>query len=102
MNQVQHQQFCSDIEKNIFTESKGKLYIGGEELKPEMADILKTQAHNLSLSELYEVLKATIESEAINIALIQSQNFEQVQFAKALHHMIFMFDNIINKLKSNK
>jgi Ni,Fe-hydrogenase maturation factor len=100
MNQAQSEIFLSNIEEKIFSEKGGKIYIGGQEIKPEMVDILKTQAHNLSLSELYEIMKATVEAEAINIALIQSQNFEQVQFGKALHHVIFMFDNIMNKLKT--
>lgn len=87
------------LAKNVFTEDKGKVFIGGEEMKPEVLDLLREQARYLETSQLYEVFKSTIINESAELALKQSQNFEQVQFAKALYHLLYVFDNMILSLK---
>lgn len=87
------------IAKKIFTEEKGKIYIGGVEIKPEVLDVLREQARYLETSQLYEIFKNTIIDESADIALKQSQNFDQVQFAKALYHLLYVFDNMLLKLK---
>jgi len=86
------------IELNTFKEVNGKMFIGNEEVKPELLDVLKTQAKNLSTSEIYEIFKSTLINEAADIALNQSQNYEHVLFAKAIKHWVFVMDNIIMKL----
>lgn len=88
------------LAKRIFTEDKGKICIGGEEIKPEVLDLLREQARYLETSQLYEIFRATIINESAELALKQSQNFEQVQFAKALYHLLYVFDNMILKLKN--
>jgi hypothetical protein len=88
-----------DIEDKIFLVDKtGKVFIGGDEVKADMLDVLRTQAYNLKSSELYEVFRATIINEAYNLALKQSANFDNVQFAKALYHWEYVLDNILLKL----
>lgn len=91
-----------DIESKVFTELKGKIFIGGEEIKPELLEILKEQARYLKTSQLWEIFTSTIDNEAANLALIQSgasgKVEEDVRFAKALHHWNFVFKNIVYKL----
>lgn len=87
------------ISKRVFEERKGQIYIGNELIKPEILDVLKEQARYLETSQLYEILRATIINESADLALKQSQNWEQVQFAKALHHWVYVFDNILLVLK---
>lgn len=87
-----------DIESKVFTEVKGKIYIGQEEIKPELLEVLKEQARYLSTSQLYDILNATIVNETSNLALIQSKDFDQVRFAKALHHWNFVLRNMVSRL----
>jgi len=87
------------LEKNIFEAKNGKIFIGREEIKPELLDVLRTQAHNFKTSELYDTFHATLLNESYDLALNQSQNWDHVQFAKALKHMVFVLDNMLLKLK---
>lgn len=82
----------SSIEKKIFKKLKnGSLEIGGQEIHPDVRDILREQAKSLDTSQLWEILNASIANEAIDLSLIQSSNFDHVQFAKALwHYSVFM------------
>ncbi len=89
----------NNLAKRIFQEEKGKIFIGGEEVKPEVLEVLREQARYLSTSQLYEILGATIKNESADLALKQSQNFEQVQFAKALYHIWYVLDNMVHTLK---
>ena len=85
-------------ESKVFTEFKGKVYIGTEEIRPEIKAILKDQAKNWLTSQLYEILDATITNEAYNLALIQSKDMDNVYSAKMLHHWNFVLKNILKKL----
>lgn len=87
------------LAKRIFTEVKGKVYIGGEEIKPDVLEVLQDQARNLQTSQLYEILKATIINESADLALKQSQKWEDVNFAKALYHIMYVLDNILLNLR---
>lgn len=98
MNEDQHQLQFNKLQERVFSDNKGRLLLGGEEIKPELRDVLRQQAHNLKTSDLYDILRSTILNESANIALIQSKDYEQVQFAKALYHWQFVLDNILNKL----
>ncbi len=98
-DQLQNSEQFNILAKRIFTEDKGKIFIGGVEISKEELDVLREQARYLSTSQLYDILKATIINESADLALKQSQNFEQVQFAKALYHILFVLDNMILKLK---
>lgn len=90
----------NSIEERVFTEIKGKIYIGKEEIKPELLDILREQARYLSTSQLYEVLLATLKNEASNLALIQSKDWESVQAAKMLWHCAYVIENMVEGLKA--
>lgn len=90
----------SSIAERVFREEKGNIYIGGELIKPEFLDLLREQARYLETSQLYEVFLATLKDEAANLALIQSKDWDSVQFAKALYHCTFIIENMIFKLKN--
>ena len=90
----------SDLSKRVFEENRGSIKIGGELIKPELLDLLREQAIYLSTSQLYEILLCTLKDEAANLALIQSKDWDSVQFAKALHHTAFVLENMILKLKN--
>lgn len=87
------------LEDKIFQERNGKIYIGKEEIKPEVLDIIREQARYLETSQLYEILLATFKNEAMDLSLIQSKDWNDVQFAKALWHITYVFENMVYKLK---
>jgi hypothetical protein len=91
----------ADIQARIFSDAKGKITIGGVELKPEVRDLLKEQAKYIDRSDIWDILSASIANEAINLALIQSQDFDHVQFAKALWHWSTFMRNVILKLSKD-
>lgn len=63
-----------------------------------MRDTLRDQAKYLKTTNLLEIIDATITNEASNLALIQSANFDHVQYAKALHHWNHVLKNMIHAL----
>ena len=89
------------LSKRIFSEKGNILLIGGEEIKPEVLEILKDQANYLKTSQLYEVLLATWKTEAANLALIQSKDWNNVLYAKAMHHNIYVLENFVKCLTKN-
>lgn len=88
----------SDYEQKVFREVKGTIYIGQHEITEQMRGILRDQSENLLTTQLWEILHASVVNEAYEIALKQSANFDQVQFAKALHHWAHFMRNVIVKL----
>lgn len=88
-----------DIAKRIFTKDKaGKVFIGGIEITPSVLEALQDQALNLKTTQLYDILLCTLKNEAANLALVQSKNWDNVQFAKALHHVTYVLENLIINL----
>lgn len=84
-----------DVESRVFTEHGGNIYIGTEKITPELRDVLREQARYLKTSQLFEILGATIINESSKLALIQSQNYEQVLSAKMLYHWKHVIDNMV-------
>jgi hypothetical protein len=74
----------STVQKRVFTEHKGKLYIGREEINDQFRALYKEQANYIATSQLYEVLHATILNEVFSAGISQSKDFDNVLFAKAL------------------
>ena len=87
-----------EIESRVFTEVKGQIYIGRELVRPDVLGALKDQAHNFKTTELYDVFMATIKNEAANLALIQSKDWDNVTYAKAMWHFQYVFENMLNVL----
>ena len=85
------------FENRIFSEEKGVIRIGGEEIKPEFRNVLREQADGLLRSELYEIFQATLYNESARLAL-QSPSLEAVQYAKALYYLNTSMRKIFTKL----
>lgn len=58
-----------------------------------MRELLREQARYITTSQLWEVFNAAIINEAADLALVQSTSFDDVAFAKALHHWGHVFRN---------
>ena len=97
MSEEQLEKLAS-IQSKVFLEKDGKIYIGGEEIKKEMLDILKEQAFYLKSSQLFEILVSTIVNESYNIGVIKSENWDATVSAKMLHHWNLFFVRMINTL----
>jgi hypothetical protein len=91
----------SDIERHIFSKIGSDIYIGKDKVQPALRSLLRDESKNIQAMRLWEVLNASIINEAYDLALRQSQNFEQVQFAKALKHWSFFMMNVLNLLAKN-
>lgn len=89
-----------NIQPTIFTEVKGKIYLGREEIRPEIRELLRDQSKWLLDSQLYEILRSTIINEASQMALIQSTDWDHVLSAKMLWHWNFVLENMIKKLSA--
>ena len=98
MKTVKSDKSIKDFSTLIFKEEKGKIYIGGEEIKPAMLDVLKGQAKFIKTSNLFEIFNATIMNEAFDLGVSQSKNWDNVLYAKALIYWNTVFNKIIKKL----
>lgn len=86
-----------NTEKTVFSEKEGKVFLGGAEIKPEILSILKDQAKYIKTSQLWDILHSTIINESARLAW-ESQNWDNVQYSKALKYWDTVFRNILNKL----
>lgn len=77
------------------------MYLGKEELLPDLRSLLKDQAKGVETSQLWEIMNASITQEAANLALIQSTNFNHIEFAKALHHWATFMRRVIHTLSQD-
>ena len=87
----------TELEKRIFREDKGKIYIGGEQIKAGALDLLKEQARYIKTSQFYEVLHATLINESYKL-LIESKNWDNVQFGKSLKYLDTIIGNMLKGL----
>lgn len=76
----------SEIQKRIYQKTNRGPKIGGILLTADLRNLYREQAEYIAKSQLWDVITASIADECINLALIQSKNFEHVDFAKALWH----------------
>ena len=86
------------LENKVFLEKDGVIFIGQNKITPQIRDLLREQAKGVMTSQLWEIINATITNEAASLALLQSTDFEQVRFAKALHHWNHVMKNMIYTL----
>lgn len=82
----------------MFEERNGTIYIGGEQVKKDVRDVLREQARYIQTSNFWEIVQATVLNEAANLALVQSKEWQQVETAKMLHHWQYVFDNLLHAL----
>lgn len=83
------------LESKVFLQKGENIYIGKQLVNNTMRSILRDQAEYIKTSNFYEILDATIINEAANLALIQSANYDHVQYAKALHYWNSIFKKMI-------
>lgn len=88
----------TSLQERVFTEVGGSIYLGREKVTDNMRGRLRDEARTFQKTELWEILNASATNEAYNVALIQSKNFEEVQFSKALHHWGHFMRNVITIL----
>lgn len=87
-----------EIQSKVFKEEKGKIFIGGHETDPALRSLLRDEAEALQKTRLWEILNASVLDEAYNLALLQSQDWTAVQFAKSLKHWSHFMINVIHKI----
>ena len=83
----------------IFREEKGKIFIGGEEIKPDLRVALRDDARYFERSRLYEIIIQTARAEAIRMALPDSLNWDHVLSAKQLKYFSDIFEKLVITLK---
>lgn len=88
----------SEIKAHVFREGKGTLFLGSEEITPALRSVLRDEAEYIKNSRLWEILNASVIDEAYNLALIQSKDFDHVEFAKAMKHWSVFMNTVIQKL----
>lgn len=69
----------------VFSEENGKIFLGGEELRPDVRLMLRDQADASLRSDLFDIFQSTMYNEAARLAL-QSTSDRHTEFAKALHY----------------
>lgn len=89
--------YLSGIEENLFSEEKGKILIGGEEVPDQLLQSLRDEAEYLLRSRLWEILVVSARNESVKM-LLQSTNMEHVQFGKALSHWTNFISKVIIRL----
>lgn len=94
------EEYCDflDLESKVFLQKGESIYVGRELVNETMRSLLRDEAKNFKTTHLYEILNATITNEAANLALIQSSNYDHIQYAKALHHWNHVLKNMIHAL----
>jgi hypothetical protein len=85
-----------ELEKRVFHEKNGDIFIGGEKIKADIRSILKDQAKYIETSQLWEILSSTVINESVRLAF-ESQNWDNVQYAKALKY----WNTVIKKAVSS-
>lgn len=88
----------SSVENRVFFQNGNDVYIGKEKVTEQVRGILRDEARNYEKTMLYEILNASVINESYHLALIQSIEFDQVRFAKAMKHWSHFMRNVINSL----
>lgn len=88
----------ASIEKSLFREVNGRIFIGNEEVKDDLRGVLREQAKYIQTSQLWELMANAITNESANIALMQSTEWNHILAAKQLYHFGHVFKNMIHAL----
>lgn len=92
------------LEKRVFYKNPktGVVFIGGAIMDDQMRETLREETDYILRSNFLEIFDATLTNEAAEMALIQSANMDHVQVAKMLHHLNFMWKNMLLSLAKAK
>lgn len=88
----------TDAGSRVFVKRAGTVFIGQEPVTEQLRQVLRDEAEYIQHSRLWEILNASVTNEAYSLALIQSKDFDSVQFAKALHHWAHFMRNVVHTL----
>lgn len=83
------------IQARVFRVAGNKVFIGGQELTPDIRGLLRDQSKYIITSQLWEVFNAAIINESADLALVQSEDWEHIIAAKMLHHWGHVFRNAL-------
>lgn len=92
------------LEKHVFYKNPktGVVSIGGMPIDDQMRETLREETDYILRSNFLEIFDATLTNEAADMALIQSANMDHVQVAKMLHHLNFVWKNMLLSLAKPK
>lgn len=89
--------------ENVLTVSKsGHLFLNGEVMTEKQKSTLKAQARMLRDSGLWEIMAATLKSQAQKIAFNDSQTLQDLMNAKMILYTISVQENIIKNIERVK
>lgn len=87
-----------DIQQRVFTQVGDDVYIGTTKIDPALRSLLRDEAKYIQQSRLWEILNASVMNESYTLALNQSQNWENVQFAKGMYQWAKYMINVLHLL----
>ena len=71
---------------DVLSEKDDKIYLGNDPITDAEVGLLKAEAGQLEAMRLWRVFQETIKQRAIEMAVMNSQNFEQVVAGKMMIH----------------
>jgi len=74
-------------------------YLNHEPIMKDKAKQLKQEATFLTGSLLWNILTNTLRQKAIEKSVMESLNYEQVMFGKAMVHNLSLIESIVNRLE---
>lgn len=87
-----------EVEANVFTKVGDDIYIGKTKIEEAFRSTLRDEAKAMQVGRLWEILNASVINEAYNLSLIQSKDWDHIQFAKAMKHWSSFMMNVIHQL----
>lgn len=80
----------------------GKVFLNNEQIPKKLAENLKTEAVYLRSSSLWSLLQETLKQKAIEKAVINSVNFEQVLAGKLMIHNLGIIKTLVDRIAELK
>lgn len=85
-------------EKDVLTKEGGLLYLGGEEITPEILKQLKAEATAIKNFKLYKVICETLRQKAIEKAVLKSTDFDQTLSGKLMIHSLGIINSVVDEI----
>lgn len=83
------------LQQRIFKESGGSIFIGKEQVTPQLRSLLRDEAQYITESRIWGLISEALANEAAALALLESTTWDHVQFAKAEHHVFHVIRNLL-------
>ena len=85
-----------------YDERSGIVKLNGEQLAKEEVRQLKTEAIAIQKFRLWTIMQETLKQKAIEKAVVQSTNFEQVLAGKLMLHNLSLQKSIVSVIEKIK